>query len=92
MSDRKIEKGETSVLSVGLDWTEWLGLDTIISSVWDSSDEITITRPQSDNSTTACYVGGGVLGKSYNITNTIETQSGRKDSRYIKIVIKNLSV
>ena len=51
--------------------------------------ELTLSRKQ--NTTTSCYVAGGVLNKNYQITNKITTLDGKVDTRYITVVIDNQS-
>lgn len=96
MQTRFIEKAPNSVLDFGIDWTLWFGEnpdeDYIEISEWSADDEIQITRKQKTNTTTSCYVGGGVLGKTYQILNTITTIDGRIDSRYITVQISENSV
>lgn len=53
--------------------------------------ELTLSRKQNTTNTTSCYVAGGVLGKSYQITNKITTLDGKVDTRYVTIVIDNQS-
>lgn len=88
---RNLPLGESSILNIGLDWSKWLKTDTISTSEWYAAPEITLTRKQNTSTVTACYVTGGVLGKTYRITNQITTADGKVDSRYITIVIDNQS-
>ena len=89
---RYLAKDLTSVLDIGVDWSDWLIDDTILSSVWSADDEITITRNQTTNTVAACYISGGVLGATYKITNKITTVDGKVDSRHITVVIRDSSV
>ena len=88
---RNLPKGELSVLNIGLDWSQWLGADTITTSEWTTDVELTLSRKQNTTTTTACYVAGGILNKVYQITNKITTLDGKVDSRFITIVIDNES-
>jgi len=88
---RHLPKGELSVLNIGLDWAEWLETDTITLSEWTADAELTLSRKQNTTTTTSCYVSGGILSKTYQITNKITTLDGKVDTRYVTIVIDNQS-
>lgn len=88
---RHLPKGELSVLNIGLDWADWLGTDTITLSEWTTDAELILTRKQNTTTTTSCYVSGGILNKTYQITNKITTLDGKVDTRYVTIVIDNQS-
>ncbi len=88
---RHLPKGELSVLNIGLDWAEWLETDTITLSEWTADAELTLSRKQNTTTTTSCYVSGGILNKTYQITNKITTLDGKVDTRYVTIVIDNQS-
>jgi len=88
---RNLPKGEVSVLNLGLDWAEWLETDTITLSEWTADAELTLSRKQNTTTTTSCYVSGGILNKTYQITNKITTLDGKVDTRYVTIVIDNQS-
>ena len=88
---RHLPKGELSVLNIGLNWADWLETDTITLSEWTADAELTLSRKQNTTTTTSCYVSGGVLNKTYQITNKITTLDGKVDTRYVTIVIDNQS-
>ena len=88
---RHLPKGEVSVLNIGLNWAEWLETDTITLSEWTADAELTLSRKQNTTTTTSCYVSGGILNKTYQITNKITTLDGKVDTRYVTIVIDNQS-
>ena len=88
---RHLPKGELSVLNIGLNWADWLETDTITLSEWTADAELTLSRKQNTTTTTSCYVSGGILNKTYQITNKITTLDGKVDTRYVTIVIDNQS-
>lgn len=88
---RNLPKGELSVLNIGLDWADWLETDTITLSEWTADAELTLSRKQNTTTTASCYVSGGILNKTYQITNKITTLDGKVDTRYVTIVIDNQS-
>ena len=88
---RNLPKGEVSVLNIGLNWADWLETDTITLSEWTADADLTLSRKQNTATTTSCYVSGGILNKTYQITNKITTLDGKVDTRYVTIVIDNQS-
>ena len=88
---RHLPKGEVSVLNIGLNWADWLETDTITVSEWTADADLTLSRKQNTTTTTSCYVSGGILNKTYQITNKITTLDGKVDTRYVTIVIDNQS-
>ena len=88
---RNLPKGELSVLNIGLNWADWLEADTIAVSEWTADADLTLSRKQNTTTTTSCYVSGGILNKTYQITNKITTLDGKVDTRYVTIVIDNQS-
>ena len=88
---RHLPKGEVSVLNIGLNWADWLETDTITVSEWTADAELTLSRKQNTTTTTSCFVSGGILNKTYQITNKITTLDGKVDTRYVTIVIDNQS-
>ena len=72
-----MNKTPTEVQTREFNWAPTLGSDTIVSSTWLTSDPA-LTITSSTNTTTATYVwvGGGVVGGTYVVTNRIVTASG----------------
>lgn len=89
---RYLAKDITSVLDIGIDWTDWLQTDTIVSSTWTADEAIIITRQQTTDTAASCYIGGGELSSTYKIVNKITTTDGKIDSRYITVFIHDSSV
>lgn len=90
MVDKEFEHAPNAKLDYGFDWTAWLASDeTISTSSWDTG-VLTSSSPQiTGNKITSVFVEGGVVGGNYNLTNTITTSTGRRDSRTLKIFVKN---
>lgn len=90
---RNLPKSAISVLDIGINWGDWLNTgDTIALSEWTTDPEITISRQQATNTTTSCYIAGGVDGKVYKIYNKITTADDLVESRFITISIEESSV
>lgn len=83
-------KDPNAVLDYTIDWSTWLGSDTISSSDWvvDSG----ITENSASNTTTAAtiWLSGGTAGTAYAVTNRIVTAGGRTEDRTLTIVVTNL--
>jgi len=76
-------KDPSAVLDYAIDWSAWLGSDTIATSTW--SVPTGITRDSDTNTTTRAtiWLSGGTAGQTYQLTNTITTAGGRTDQRTI---------
>lgn len=83
-------------LDYGVDWTLWLGSDTIASSEWfvtappaDATPLAIETNPpaSNDEKTTKVWVRGGTAGVGYGLTNRIETAGGRQKDRSLQVVV-----
>ena len=86
----EIDKTVDAVLDYGFKWSTWLGTDTIATSVWaiDPSGELIVDSDQIANlNATAVWISGGILNKSYMVTNTVTTTGGRTASRSFKVNI-----
>lgn len=89
---RNLIKSAVSVVDIGINWSAWLSGDTIVASEWSTDPAITISRQQMTNTTTSCYIAGGVAGKTYKVFNKITTDNDLIESRFITISIEDSSV
>lgn len=83
------------IVDYTLNWANRLlnGTDTIVSSSWSASDPtINISAYPSqigmNNTKTTVWTSGGVVGKSYTITNTVKTAMGRTLEQSFILIIK----
>ena len=86
-------KDPDALLDYQIDWSSWLGTDTISASTWEAFDtDITINEKVSsfEDTNTIVWVSDGEVGSRYTLTNHIETAAGRKNDRSIVIRIKEL--
>ncbi len=78
MESRTKDVGD--VADYGFDWSVGLARNedgTIVSSTWEVDPGITVDDDTQFNTTaTLLWLSGGVAGRGYKITNTIETTSG----------------
>ena len=76
-------KDPDAVLDYKMDWTAWLGeTDIIVASSWKvDNEEIVVDSDSFTDTDTTVWLSGGLNRKKYLITNSIETDDGRKDDR-----------
>lgn len=87
----KFTKDPDAVLDYRIDWSAWLGEDTITGSSWvTDSGDITIDSNTYTDTDTTVWLSGGEAQVGYRITNSIETAAGRKNDRSFIIVCKEL--
>ena len=88
---QKFDLDSDAKLDYAIDWSAWLGVDTISESSWEAGDGITIATDPAPSSTatrTTVWLSGGTVGESYNVTNHIVTVGGRADDRTIWIYVR----
>lgn len=84
------EQAAGAELDYTLDWTDSLdGGDTIADSQWTADPGLLVDRRSFDDATVTAWVSGGIGGRSYLVTNTITTGTGRRDSRTFRIFVRN---
>ena len=67
----------TALLDYTVDWTQWLGTDTITSSAWAIDPGLTSSLPSNTTTQATIWLSGGTVGINYNVKNTITTAGGR---------------
>jgi len=79
-------KDPDAVLDYQIDWSDWLGTDTISSSSWTVSG---VTKDSDTNTTTTAtiWVSGGVVGVTGTAINRIVTTDGRTEDRTLTLTI-----
>ena len=78
-------KDPAAVLDYQIDWSSWLGVDTITSSSWTASTGLTVDSDSNTTTTATVWVSGGTAGTTYQLTNRITTAGGRTDERTISL-------
>jgi hypothetical protein len=68
-----------------VDWSAWLGADTIASSTWVVTPGLTSSSLSNTTTTATIWLTGFVAGQSYVAKNHVVTAAGRADSRSISI-------
>lgn len=84
---RVFAKTPDEVLDYGWDWSQWLGGDTIQTSVWVVDAGLTVPAQGNDSTSTTLWAGAGTLGMRYKCANRIITVGGRTAVRTFHIEI-----
>ena len=74
-------KEDSEVLDYIEDWSDWLGSDTISTSVWSVPSGITEDSESETTTTATIWISGGTNNSNYVVTNTITTAGGRTGVR-----------
>ena len=94
-------KDPDAVLDYGIDWSDkdaatnaigdngWLQGDTIASSVWTVPAGITKDSDSFNDTSAIAWLSGGVIGKRYELANTVTTAGGRTEDRSISILVRS---
>lgn len=84
-----MNKDPQAILDYSVDWSDWLGADTIATSTWSGDTGITIDSNTNSTTVATVWLSGGAAGRSYKLINKIVTAGGRTDERTIKVAVKN---
>jgi hypothetical protein len=74
-------------LDYAVDWTAWLGNDTIDTSTWTVPTGLTKVSDSKTTKIATVWLSGGTVGQEYTVTNHIKTAAGREDERSFTITI-----
>lgn len=94
--NNEFDHSPDDILDYGFDWSRWLEPDEeIVGSSWSATDGITISHPYLQDGKTSVIVAGGVVGRLYQIINTITTLNtvtgvSRTDSKSLVLSCKRL--
>lgn len=78
-------KDPGSTLDYQIDWSVWLGSDTIASSSWTVPAGLTDFAESSTTTSATQWLAGGTVGAVYSVVNQITTTGGRIAERTIEI-------
>lgn len=80
-------KDPNAVLDYLIDWSAFLGTDTIATSTWIVPTGITKDSDTRTTTTTTIWLSSGTAGHTYELTNRITTAGGRTDDRTVLIAV-----
>lgn len=76
------------VVPVFVDWTEWLGADTLASSPTAVSDgSVTVTGLSTADGVTSFLMGGGTVGERSTITVTATATGGKRELFFLRVEV-----
>lgn len=78
-------KDPQSKLDYTIDWSAWLGTDTIQASTWTVDSGLTKESEARTTTTSTVWLSGGTVGMVYRATCNMTTVGGRTDDRSILI-------
>lgn len=81
-------KDPNAVLDYIVDWSDWLGSDTISSSSFTVPTGLTEDSDSNTTTTATVWLSGGTPGEDYEVTNRIVTAGGRTEDRTITIRVR----
>jgi len=82
-------KDPDSVLDYPVNFSDWLGVDTIDSHTVTAESGLTKDSSSNDSTTVTAWVSGGTVGNTYDLTYHIVTTAGREIDRTIKIKVRS---
>jgi len=83
-------KYATSVLDYQIDWSTWLGTDTISTSTWAADTGLTVDSESETTTSATVWISGGTVDAVYKLINTIVTAGGRTKEQVIHIQVVDL--
>lgn len=84
-----VTKDPNAVLDYSIDWTVWLGSDTISTSAWTVPSGLTKDSDSKTTLITTAWLSGGTAGTDYIVTNRIVTAAGRTEDRSIAVYVRD---
>jgi hypothetical protein len=82
-------KDPAARLDYTVDWTAWLGADTIAQVDWTVPAGLTTTATSNATTTATVWLSGGTLGATYEVVCQVTTATGRIDQRTIRIQVRD---
>ena len=85
---QQFTKDPNATLDYQINWSLWLGTDTIVTSTWVVPTGITRVSDSNGTTTTTIWLSGGTVSHDYELTNRIVTAAGRTEDRTITIQLR----
>lgn len=85
---RVYQKDPGATLNYTVDWSAWLGADTIATSTFTVPSGITKDAESNTTTTATVKLSGGTDGSDYSVVNRITTAGGLTDERTIQINVR----
>jgi hypothetical protein len=84
----QVNKDPNAALDYTIDWSDWLGADTIAASTWTVATPaggLVSATPAITPTTARTWLSGGTAGQVVRVTNRITTALGRIDDRSFNV-------
>ena len=81
------DKSDDEVLDYAVDWSAWLGVDTIATSTWSVASGLTVNSESETTTLATVWLSGGTNNTIYLVTNKIVTVGGRTAERSFNITL-----
>lgn len=82
------EKDPQAKKDYTLDWSVWLGADTIVSCDWYVPADLVKESFGHNTTHTTVWISGGTSSQTYQVQCKVTTAAGRIDSRTIEILVR----
>ncbi len=82
-------KDPQATLDYQVDWSDWLGADTIATSTWTVPTGLTKTDESKTDTSATVWLSGGTAGQIYTVMNHIVTVGGRTDERSFRVFVQD---
>lgn len=92
MSTFSTTKDPDAVLDYSIDWSSWLGEDTISTSAWvvtGPDSALAVDNDTNDTTTATVWLSGGTANNVYYARNRITTAGFRTEDRTITLTVAN---
>ena len=81
-------KDPDAVKDYSIDWSAWLGSDTISTSEWTVPSGITKDSDSNTTTVTTIWLSGGTAGTDYELVNRIVTAAGRTEDKTVIVRVR----
>lgn len=81
------EKGDDEALDYQINWSTWLGTDTLATSTWTVDAGLTAGFASRSQTTTTQWLSGGTVGRTYTLTNVVTTAAGRAAECSFRVLV-----
>ncbi len=75
-------------LDYQVDWTDWLGTDTITTSAWSVPAGLTKETEAFEAAVATVWLSGGTAQTDFTVTNAVTTAGGRVDQRSFLVRVR----
>jgi len=83
------EKDPNSTKDFAIDWTAWLNGDTIATSTFQVSGDLTKVTESNTTLIATVMLSGGTPGEIYRIRNRITTAAGRVEDQTFDLTVRD---